>query len=176
MLKSADEATTVVAKFLKQANDGYYSKATDNLAPAINKYFESEISAVNGTKKTVLDELTGNGTIEMVTYVNTTVRGEGAVVEAELGYQDGRTVRRSFDLVKIDDDWKIILPVTKAARASAGIGMTSSQNSTPPAATTPAPPPPTAEQAASQQTSTPQVPLVLVHDAVADTPTSAPAQ
>jgi len=102
-----------VAEFLKLANNGYYSKANEKLAPSIKKYFESEIAAVNGTEKTVLDELTHNGNINMVTYVNTTVRGEGAVVEAELGYQDGTTQRRTFDLIKMDDDWKIVLAVTK---------------------------------------------------------------
>lgn len=112
-LEQVDKATTVVAEFLKLANNGYYSKANDKLAPSIKKYFESEIAAVNGTEKTVLDELTHNGNINMVTYVNTTVRGEGAVVEAELGYQDGTTQRRTFDLIKMDEDWKIVLAVTK---------------------------------------------------------------
>jgi hypothetical protein len=165
-LKAADEATTVVAGFLKQANDGYYSKATESLAPAIQKYFDSEISAVNGTQKIVLDELTANGTITMVTYINTTVRGEGAVVEAELGYEDGRTVRRAFDLVKLDDDWKIVLPVTEngnaaPVRAAAMPAPTpaSTPAAAPVAATQPgaslAAPPPTAEQAAAN------APLVL---------------
>ncbi len=157
-IKAADEATTVVAGFLKQANDGYYSKASESLAPAIQKYFASEMSAVNGTQKAVLDELTANGTINMVTYINTTVRGEGAVVEAELGYGDGRTNRRSFDLVQIEDDWKIVLPVTDDAVAERQSG---SQAAAPMAQTTPAPTPipaaapPTAEQAASR------VPLVM---------------
>lgn len=110
--READRATTVVASFLKQANDGVYSKATEYLSPAVKKYFDSEISAVNGTQKGVLDELTGNGTISMVTYVNTTVRGEGAVVDAELGYQNGQTTRRSFDLIRLEDEWKIVLPVS----------------------------------------------------------------
>ncbi len=120
-LKAADEATTVVASFLKQANDGYYSKASELLSPSIQKYFESEISAVNGTQKVVLDELTANGTITMVTYINTTVRGEGAVVEAELGYADGRTTRRAFDLIRIEKDWKIVLPVSGGAERSASV-------------------------------------------------------
>lgn len=166
-LKAADEATTVVAGFLKQANDGYYSKATEELAPAIQKYFDSEISAVNGTQKTVLDELTANGTITMVTYINTTVRGEGAVVEAELGYEDGHTARRSFDLVKIKDDWKIVLPVTERATVSvapvasnAAVEQSSAPDPgaiavTQPRASLAVAPPPTAEQAAAQS------PLVL---------------
>lgn len=177
-LKAADEATTVVAGFLKQANDGYYSKATEDLAPAIQKYFESEISAVNGTQKTVLDELTANGTITMVTYINTTVRGEGAVVEAELGYEDGRTARRSFDLVKIKDDWKIVLPVTEkatvsvapmanntAAEKSAYAPETASIAVTQPGASLTVAPPPTAEQAAAQS------PLVLAPGTEAETTT-----
>jgi len=152
-LKSADKATTVVASFLKLANDGFYSKATDHLAPAITKYFNSEISAVNGTQKTVLDELTANGTITMVTYVNTTVRGEGAVVEAELGYENGRTTRRSFDLIELEDEWKIVLPVTPEAVAANNSAVA---------------PPPTPEQAAASA-----APLVL---APTDQATSAPAQ
>jgi hypothetical protein len=137
-LKAADEATTVVASFLKQANDGYYSKAADSLSPAIQKYFESEMSAVNGTQKGVLDELTANGTITMVTYINTTVRGEGAVVEAELGYADGRTTRRSFDLIKIDDKWKIVLPVKGVANSTAAPARKAAAAA---AAVTPAPTP-----------------------------------
>lgn len=179
-LKAADEATTVVATFLKQANDGYYSKASDSLSPAIKKYFASEISAVNGTEKTVLDELTANGTITMVTYVNTTVRGEGAVVEAELGYADGRTARRSFDLIKIDDDWKIVLPVTgimaengSAARSGAAVPASNAaaSNSAERAAAAnvaahAAATPPTAEQAAARAS----LPLVLAPDATTSAP------
>lgn len=159
-LKAADEATTVVAGFLKQANDGYYSKASESLAPAIQKYFESEMSAVNGTQKTVLDELTANGTINMVTYINTTVRGEGAVVEAELGYGDGRTTRRSFDLVNIKDGWKIVLPVKEDVSSprppSATVSTPIVQTDAPAPTPTPETAPPTAEQAASRG------PLVLV--------------
>lgn len=134
-LKAADDATTVVAGFLKQANDGYYSKASESLSPAIQKYFNSEISAVNGTEKAVLDELTANGTITMVTYINTTVRGEGAVVEAELGYADGRNTRRAFDLIKIDNKWKIVLPVKDQA---AGNGAPSAAPAVAPAQEAPA--------------------------------------
>lgn len=164
-LKAADDATTVVAGFLKQANDGYYSKASESLSPAIQKYFNSEISAVNGTEKAVLDELTANGTITMVTYINTTVRGEGAVVEAELGYADGRNTRRAFDLIKIDNKWKIVLPVTDQTNNASAAPAAAPQAApaTPPAVPGPisnpgslqqspdgAAPLPTAEQAASQ--------------------------
>jgi len=165
-LKSADKATTVVASFLKLANDGFYSKATNHLAPAITKYFNSEISAVNGTQKTVLDELTANGTITMVTYVNTTVRGEGAVVEAELGYENGRTIRRSFDLIELENEWKIVLPVTPEAVSANNSVPAQAQAAA--AQTAAVAPPPTAEQAAANAT-----PLVL---APTDQATSAPAQ
>lgn len=162
-LKAADEATTVVASFLKQANDGYYSKASDSLAPALQKYFSSEMSAVNGTAKTVFDELTANGTINMVTYINTTVRGEGAVVDAELGYADGRITRRSFDLIKIDGKWKIVLAVGAPAAAPVAASQAQAAATPAPAAATPAPAtgaPLTAEQAAAQAM-TNNAPMVL---------------
>ncbi len=152
-LQNLDKATSVVAEFIQHAYDGSYSKAHDQLAPTVQKYFESEMSAASGSQKAVLDALTGNGTVNMVTYVNRAVRGEGAEVEAELGYEDGRTIRHTFDLIKVDDEWKIVLPVTPGATASRPSAATAA------AAPTPAPqavaPPPSAEQAAAN------APLVL---------------
>lgn len=134
MARSADAATTVVASFLKNANDGLYSKAAESLTPEIQKYFESDLSAVNGSMKSVIDAVTHSGTLKMVMYTNTTVRGEGARVEAELGFEDGTSENRSFDLIKIKNDWRIVLPVgPKAAPAAA-----------PAAQPTPAPAPPVA--------------------------------
>jgi hypothetical protein len=125
MNQAADDATTAVARFLKSANDGVYSKALNYLTPETEKYFSSEISAVNGPLKTVLDGLTHNGNITMVTYANTTVRGEGAVVDAELGFDNGGTERHSFDLLKTKDGWKIVLPVNGKVSARPTEGASS---------------------------------------------------
>lgn len=164
-LKEAERARTVVAAFIKLANDGHYSKASDHLTPTLQKYFKSEISVVNGSLKSVLDEISGHGTIELVTYVNTTIRGEGADVEAEIQYQDGRQVRRSFGLMEIDDKWMIVLPVGNDAPAVVETRV----QAAPAVVTTPAPAPeatpapaanaapPTPEQAAAAA----QAPLVL---------------
>jgi len=111
LAKSADEATTIVASFLRSANDGVYTKAATHLTPELQKYFESEISAVNGPLKTVLDQLTRGGDIRSVTYSNATVRGEGAVVDAELTYGSGAPERRLFDLLKTKSGWKIVLSI-----------------------------------------------------------------
>ncbi|MGI8907284.1 MAG: hypothetical protein ACR2IE_12430 [Candidatus Sumerlaeaceae bacterium] len=119
LTKSADEATTIVAGFLRSANDGVYSKAAGYLAPELQKYFESEMSAVNGGIKTVLDELTRNGDIRSVTYANATVRGEGAVVDAELTFGSGGPEKKMFDLLKTKTGWKIVLPVNRRSQTSA---------------------------------------------------------
>src|SRR5690606_8667895 len=90
--------------------------------------------------------------------------------EAELGYADGRNTRRAFDLIKIDNKWKIVLPVTDqgnnasaASAAPAGAGAPQAAPAIPPAVPGPisnpgslqqaadgAAPLPTAEQAAAQ--------------------------
>lgn len=132
--KSAEEATTVVGKLLKSANDGKYSEAVTWLTPELQKYFDSELSAVDGGAKTILDKLTRNGDIRSVTYASAIVRGEGAVVEADLTFGSGEPEKRMFDLLKTKSGWKVILPLN-------GRGQAATANSTPapvPAAT-PAP-------------------------------------
>ena len=119
LAKSADEATTIVAGFLRSSNDGVYSKAATYLTPELQKYFESEMSAVNGSLKTVLDQVTRNGDIRSVTYANATVRGEGAVVDAELTYGTGSPEKKMFDLLKTKTGWKIVLPVNAGAAQKA---------------------------------------------------------
>jgi hypothetical protein len=111
MDKAADEATTAVAGLLRKANEGKYSEAFPYLTPELQKYFESEMSAINGSLKTVLDALTHGGDILSVTYVNATVRGEGVIVDAEMTFSGGQTEKRSFDVIKTKSGWKIILPV-----------------------------------------------------------------
>lgn len=147
LAKAADEATTAVAGFLRAANDGLYSKASSYLTPEIQKYFESEISAVNGTLKTVLDQLTRNGDIRSVTYSNATVRGEGAVVDAELTYGSGPSERRLFDLLKVKNNWKIVLPIHGGKSSSAGARISAPPPPPPvaPPAPTPAPTPAAAD-------------------------------
>jgi hypothetical protein len=118
LTKSAEEATSAVGKLLKSSNDGKYSDALTCLTPELQKYFDSELSAVNGGIKTVLDRLTRNGDIRSVTYANATVRGEGAVVEADLTFGTGAPQKHMFDLLKTKTGWKIVLPVGDNSQAS----------------------------------------------------------
>jgi hypothetical protein len=139
LARAAEDATTAVNKLLKSANDGKYSEAVTYLTPELQKYFESEISVVNGSLKTVLDQLTRNGDMRSVTYANATVRGEGAVVEAELTYGNGTPERRTFDLINTKaNGWRIVLPVGNGSHANAPAAAAASA---PVAASTPAPAP-----------------------------------
>lgn len=133
LAKAADEATTAVGKLLKSANDGKYTDALSCLTPELQKYFDSELSALNGGVKTVMDKLTRNGDIRSVTYSNATVRGEGAVVDAELSFSSGSPQKVMFDLLKTKNGWKIVLPV------NGGTGTHETAAASAPAAATPQP-------------------------------------
>jgi hypothetical protein len=162
--KAADDATTAVAGFLRAANAGKYSDAFAYLTPELQKYFQSEISAVNGSLKTVLDEVTRRGDILSVTYVNAAVLGEGAVIDAEITFGSGSPEKRSFDVIKLKPaGWKIILPV--APRPSLNTG---SDHAVAERHTAPAPPaePPSIPSAASAGT--------RGHNPFASTPVATP--
>ena len=171
-VKDIDDVTTVVAKFIEAANGGDYDKANQYLSPATRKYFDSESSAIYGTRSSVLNDLTGHWSLTLATYLNIMVQGQGAQVQTELKYKDGRSVQRNFDLIKVEGEWKIDLPVTedsiKASKSAAAATIpVETPSETPVAALTPPPAPaanpggslsggiPTPEQAAS-------IPLPLV--------------
>lgn len=116
--QSADEVTSAVGEFLKAANDGLYTKAKGYLTPQLQKYFDSEISIPHGSMKTVFDNITRDGDIVRVRYLDVPVRGEGARVDAEISYGAGGTERRTFDLLKTDGKWRILLQT--GAPGSAG--------------------------------------------------------
>lgn len=142
LAKTADEATTNVNRFLDSANNGKYSEAADYLTPELQAYFKSEISALNGPLKTVLDQLTRNGDLRSVTYSNATVRGEGAIVDAELTFGSGAPERRQFDLMKVKNSWKIVLPVQELSSNAEPSAPSSDQAAPAPSpAATPAPTP-----------------------------------
>ena len=139
--KAADDATTAVAGFLRAANAGKYSDAFSYLTPELQKYFQSEISAVNGSLKTVLDEVTRRGDILSVTYVNAAVLGEGAVIDAEITFGSGSPEKRSFDVIKLKPaGWKIILPVAPRASTNTGNDHAVAERRSPPPAPTVEPP------------------------------------
>lgn len=117
LIKAADQATTVVADFLKHAQNGAYSEAAELLTPETRSYFKSDLAAVFGNLKLVLDHITRGGDIRSVTYSSVSVRGEGAHVDAEISYRSGPSERRAFDLIKIQKEWKIALPVGPQAQA-----------------------------------------------------------
>jgi hypothetical protein len=136
---AADEATSTVADFLLAAHEGNYSKAEEFLTPEVQKYFASELSAIYGSLKTVLDKITGDGTIAQVTYTGEG-RGEGFRIYADIEYKSGQTSTRRFDLIKLKGDWKIALPVgpgadeasesgTSGNPATSDASKTDSQNS-----------------------------------------------
>jgi hypothetical protein len=148
-----DAATSAVGDFLKEANNGFYSKAALYLTPQLQKYFDSEMSAPMGGLTAALDRVTREGTIRLVRYSNWRGRGELGRIDAEITFASGQAEKRVFDLVKIDGKWRLQIPVD-----GGGASPTTPSAAPAPPAATPAPPPPDASSpvATPERPSSPQ--------------------
>jgi len=139
--RNIDAATSAVGDFLKEGNNGYYSKAAAYLTPQLQKYFDSEISAPMGGLMSALDRITREGTIRLVRYSNWRGRGELGRIDAEITFASGQAEKRAFDLMKIDGKWRLVIPVDGGGATP----TTAAAPAPPPPAATPAPPPEAAE-------------------------------
>jgi hypothetical protein len=139
---AVDKVTTTMANFLNAANKGLYEQAAGMLTPQFQKYFESEASVPTGGIKAALDAITHDGAIRRW-QLTTSVRGEGARVQADIEYATGISERREFELLLINGDWKIILPMGEAAKPKPLPSVPPSQRAKAPdtAPTVPTPPP-----------------------------------
>ncbi|MCX7719198.1 MAG: hypothetical protein N2111_12475 [Candidatus Sumerlaeaceae bacterium] len=115
LAQAVDKVTTAMADFLNAANKGLYAQAASMLTPQFQKYFESEASLASGGIKAALDAITHDGAIRRW-QLTTSVRGEGARVQADIEYATGISERREFELLQINGDWKILMPMGEAAK------------------------------------------------------------
>jgi hypothetical protein len=132
LVRSANEATTVVARFLQHANDGKYSQARNLLTAETQRYFDSEFSAIHGDLMTVLDRITRDGQLSMIRYPLANVRGEGISVTADMQYRDGVRLEQRFRVIQVGQNYRIALDVsnpevTKAQSADAPVSSAPAQ-------------------------------------------------
>jgi hypothetical protein len=109
-----------VARFLQNANDGRYSQARALLTPEVQKYFDSEFSAVHGDLMSVLDGLTKDGQLSLIRYPLANVRGEGITVVADMQYRDGTSREYRFRVVQSGKDYRIALDLPGWLQSTSG--------------------------------------------------------
>jgi Domain of unknown function (DUF4878) len=118
--------SAVVQAFLAAANEGRYSDAQEMLSEgARNVYVNSERGQGAGGIRGICDQITKNGSIAKVVIVKEEIRGEGAVVTADVTFKDGSSVKgdqNPIPLMKEEGAWKLTLgpapssPVEAAAQ------------------------------------------------------------
>jgi hypothetical protein len=109
----------VVARFLQAANDGKYSTARSLLTPEVQRYFDSELSPLNGDLMGILDDLTKDGQLTLIRYPLANVRGEGITVVAEMQYRDNSSAQHRFRVVEVNKNYRIALDVSNFVRKRA---------------------------------------------------------
>lgn len=87
---------------------GEYSKAEDLFSADLKKAVHSDMVALVGGTKGVCDLATKGGTLTSVDVKSETIRGEGAIVIADLHYKDGSTRQGDkSELIKENGAWKL---------------------------------------------------------------------
>lgn len=103
--------------FYTACNEGRYSEAEPLLSESLRTLLKSTQAAQRGGLKTVCDRISRNGTLVKVEIVREAIRGEGAVVTANISFKDGTTNQGTqTDLIKEGSSWKI--EITNPEQAS----------------------------------------------------------
>lgn len=108
--EKAQSAIAAAVEFLGLANKGYYAQAMTKLIPAQQDYFNGAVSVANGVSfKSVLDQVTRDGNVQRWN-VTANVRGEGCRITADIIFKDGKSSRKNFEMMMINNSWRMILP------------------------------------------------------------------
>jgi hypothetical protein len=115
--------SAVVQAFLAAANEGRYSDAQEMLSEgARNVDVNSERGQGAGGIRGICDQITKNGSIAKVVIVKEEIRGEGAVVTADVTFKDGSMVKgdqNPIPLMKEKGAWKLTLGPAPSSPAAA---------------------------------------------------------
>src|ERR1700688_789206 len=115
--------SAVVQAFLAAANEGRYSDAQEMLSEGgRNVDVNSERGQRAGGIRGICDQITKNGSIAKVVIVKEEIRGEGAVVTADVTFKDGSIVKgdqNPIPLIKEKGAWKLTLGPAPSSPAAA---------------------------------------------------------
>jgi hypothetical protein len=100
--------SSVVKKLFNACNAGEYSKAKELYTTSLQKTIDGDLGALAGGMKGICDDETRNGTITNVEIKSEDVRGEGAVVIANIHFKDGNTKEADkSELIKENGVWRL---------------------------------------------------------------------
>jgi hypothetical protein len=93
---------------MNACNAGEYSKAKTFYTASMQKIIDGDLGAMAGGMKGACDQFTKNGTLASVTITSETIRGEGAIVIADVVFKDGTSKKGDeTELVKENGAWKV---------------------------------------------------------------------
>ena len=100
--------SSVVKDYYTYCNAGEYSRAEETLSADSKRMIHGDLGGLIGGMKGLCDKESRNGTLASIDIKGETIRGEGAVVLADIHFQNnGSKMGDRTALIKESGSWKI---------------------------------------------------------------------